>query len=124
MSAVTLGELGRADVAEWSDGRLRLWCRHVPLILLSAIEASKRPPLDDLPGRPGGYTLDDIESVAGLRATAQVERYGATGWGWLCRWALSTLYPEYRRRMGKAHPCDERTVWLAIACAPVWGEEW
>lgn len=121
---VTLGELSRADVSTWSDSRLRIWCRMVPLVLLSSIEASKRPDTSTMPGKEGGYSVDEIETAAAWTVTAQVEKHGLVGWQWLCRWALQTLYPEYLRRTGQHHACDVRTVWLCIACAPVWGGQW
>ena len=124
MAAVTLGELGRADLTTWNDSRLRVWCRMIPLILLSAIPQSKRPDLADLPGKAGGYSTDEIESAAAWMATAQVEKHGSNGWHWLAHWALFTLYPEYKRRTGSAHACDVRVAWLSIACAPALGEEW
>ena len=71
MAAVTLGELGRADLTTWNDARLRVWCRMIPLILLSAIPQTKRPDLTDLPGKAGGYSTDEIEAAAGWMATAQ-----------------------------------------------------
>jgi len=111
---MTLGRLLTLDLAEQKDTWIRYWCMVVPRVLV----AGARDELDgaELDGRT--YDSDEIREVLHLCVTAQVEDLQL--WARLVAWAIDELYPEYERRTGKEHKCQQR----AVAATYLYPSDW
>ena len=111
---MTLGRLLTLDLAEQKDTWIRYWCMVVPRVLV----AGARGELDgaELDGRV--YTEQEINEVVALCVTAQVEDLQL--WARLVAWAIDELYPEYERRKGKQHKCQQR----AVAATYLYPSDW
>ena len=111
---MSLGRLLTLDLTQQRDSWIRYWCYVVPRVLV----AGARGELDgaDLDGRI--YTEHEVREVLPLCVTAQVEDLQL--WSRLVHWALDELYPEYSRRTGEEHACQQR----AVASTYLYPSEW
>jgi hypothetical protein len=110
--SVSLIDLHFSRLATWPDARLRIWCEMVPRILLCALRVGGHEPSQEGMPRPkGAYTSAQLDEVQVLRVTMQCQECPAH-WREHGRWALAALYPEYRRRFGKPHGSEARTLWI------------
>ncbi len=111
-----LAELLLDDAETWPDGRLRVWCHRLPLLLL-ATPTGARIDLGGYPRQGGPPTEEQLDDVAHWRVVAEIADGGETQWLALAGWAISCLYPAYQRRIGASHPCLERVDYLLRAQA-------
>jgi hypothetical protein len=103
--------LHREDISTWETSRLRVWARDLPCLLLAALTITGDvPDQTGIPRDKGPYTEADLHGVLHYGVLAELEA-SAEAWRALGRWALTQLYPEYRRRTGKAHACEARVWW-------------
>lgn len=111
---MTLGRLLTIDLTQQKDTWVRYWAHIVPRVLV----AGARDELDgaELDGRT--YDSDEIREVLALCVTAQVEDLQL--WSRFVFWAIDELYPEYKRRTGKEHKCQQR----AVRCTYLYPSDW
>jgi hypothetical protein len=114
VGVMTLGRLLTLDLTQRKDSWLRYWCNVIPRVLVCAT----RGELDgaELDGRV--YKDSEIREVLPLCVTAQAEDLQL--WSRLVAWAIDELYPEYERRKGKQHKCQQR----AVECTHLYPAEW
>ncbi len=109
-----LAELLLDTTETWPDGRLRVWCHRLPLLLL-ATPTGASIDLGAYPRQGGPPTEEQLDEVAHWRVVAEIADGGETQWLALAEWATSRLYPAYQRRFGASHPCLERVHYLLRA---------
>ncbi len=111
---MSLGRLLTLDLTQKKDTWVRYWCNIIPRVLV----AGARGELDgaELDGRV--YTDKEIREVIALCVTAQAEDLQL--WSRLVEWACDDLYPEYTRRTGKEHKCQQR----AVAATYLYPSDW
>ena len=110
-----LQQIEAEAVVLWAPSKLRRYCHAIPKMLLLAFSNEQLTDLLPLlPRDKGPYTLEDLERVSADGLTAEVGG-GLEAWTRLLGWAQSSLYPEYTRRMGKAHGSEVYAEWLAWA---------
>ena len=111
---MSLWRLLTLDLTQQADTWVRYWCMVVPRVLIAGAGGE----LDeaDFDGRI--YVESEIREVLALCVTAQVEDLQL--WSRLVHWALDELYPEYTRRTGKEHACQQR----AVRCTYLYPSDW
>jgi hypothetical protein len=109
---MALSALLLEDVAAWPLSRLGWWAHRLPMLLVSALQPGA--PMDGLPRSQGAYTESEIADASSLWVAMEA---GADGGAWsaLAGWGLRRLFPEWRKRRGKDHACEERVRWLVSA---------
>ena len=103
----TLRRVTLTPLALRSDGWVRLWANRLPRVLIAAGRGA-------VPYTAAGrkYTRTEVNEVVHWCVVAQCEANGLettpANFLQLANWGLDQLYPEYQRRTGKVHPCQER----------------
>ena len=111
---MTMGRLFTLDLTQMKDSWIRYWCHIIPRVLVAAT----RGELDGVEISGRVYTNKEVREVVYLCVTAQAEDLQL--WSRLVAWACDELYPEYKRRTGKEHKCQQR----AVRCTYLYPSDW
>ena len=100
----SLEELVSGGARRLSGDRLRYWAHLVPILLVAGdVSIPRVLPMKDYTG--------EVYKADNLRVTEEIK--GSPGaWRTLLVWALEEVYPEYHRRRGLPHKCEERIHWI------------
>jgi len=118
--SVSLDDLERCDLRSWSTGRLNMYLRDAPLMLICALEHIEVPDLTLIPRRSGAlYTPEDWQH---LKARHSVQQAASSRRDWqrlydLLRW----MFAEFQHRTGKKHACEFRCMVLGISTLDIIG---
>lgn len=102
----TLRRVTLTPLALRSDAWVRLWANRLPRVLIAAGRGAVS---HTAAGRT--YSRTEVDDVVHWCVVAQCEAAPDTtpdNFLQLAHWGLDQLYPEYRRRTGKVHPCEAR----------------
>ena len=120
LSGWGIGEWGTTASGEalQEDARLSVWCRWLPMILLSARDedsiriwwVERHDDRDWICEDRKTYSPAELAQVADLRVT--LEACCPHRWAALAQWALFHLFPAYERLAGERHACEARVSCL------------